>query len=373
MKWLALGPTISNGGRLVLIQSVLSSIPAYFLSLFRILIKVAACLEKLMRDFLWEGSEESKRDHLVKWEVVSRSKHQGGLAVGNIVKKNIALTSKWLWRFPLESESLWHVVIKSKYGVLAKRWDAQPSSRILARCAWKFIAQGLEGFLGFISLLVGKGDRVCFWEDHWRGNSPFYTLIPRLYRLSLSHNVSISTMASSDALSFGWDFNFIRNLNDRESLELASLLVLLEGFTMHSFIPDRRVWTGDSSGLFPCKSYFDKLIESHSIHSFTPADAIWKASVPLKVKFFAWTVVLKRINTNELFQKRRPSVYLRPQWCVMCKQAEERTDHLLCIVLWPGGCGIICFLVGRSFGWSRLVLGRFLRFIFGVLGRAERL
>ena len=57
---------MSKGGRLVLIQSVLSSIPTYYLSLFRIPVKVARSLEKLMRDFLWEGSGEGKRDHLVR-------------------------------------------------------------------------------------------------------------------------------------------------------------------------------------------------------------------------------------------------------------------------------------------------------------------
>lgn len=42
---------ISKGGRMVLIQSVLSSIPIYYLSIFRIPSKVARMLEKLMRDF----------------------------------------------------------------------------------------------------------------------------------------------------------------------------------------------------------------------------------------------------------------------------------------------------------------------------------
>ncbi|KAK9275444.1 hypothetical protein L1049_022709 [Liquidambar formosana] len=89
---------MSKGGRLVLIQSVLSSIPTYYLSLFRILVKVARSLEKLMRDFLWEGSGEGKRDHLVRWEIVSRSMSYRGLAFGNIVERNIALIGKWLWR-----------------------------------------------------------------------------------------------------------------------------------------------------------------------------------------------------------------------------------------------------------------------------------
>lgn len=55
--------------------------------------------------------------HLVRWEIVSLPKDKEGLALGNIVARNIALLGKWLWRFPRESESLWHSIIKSKYGV----------------------------------------------------------------------------------------------------------------------------------------------------------------------------------------------------------------------------------------------------------------
>ena len=43
---------LSRGGRLTLIRFVLSSLPIYFLSLFRMPQGVANAIEKLMRDFL---------------------------------------------------------------------------------------------------------------------------------------------------------------------------------------------------------------------------------------------------------------------------------------------------------------------------------
>jgi hypothetical protein len=46
---------LSKGGRVTLINSTLSNLPTYFLSLFHIPIGVANCLEKLQRDFLWGG------------------------------------------------------------------------------------------------------------------------------------------------------------------------------------------------------------------------------------------------------------------------------------------------------------------------------
>ena len=90
------GAYSSLGGRITLIQSCLSSIPLYFLSLFRIPVAIAQNIEKLMRDFLWSGVGDSRRDHLVSWEVCCKPEKEGGLGLGNIVSKNKSLAAKWL-------------------------------------------------------------------------------------------------------------------------------------------------------------------------------------------------------------------------------------------------------------------------------------
>ncbi|KAH9670660.1 er membrane protein complex subunit 10 [Citrus sinensis] len=102
-----------KGGRLTLIQSVLSSLRSYFMSLFQIPVSVAKRIEEAMRDFLWEGIGEGKKDHLVSWRVVSQPQSKGGLGLGNIINRNKALLGKWLWRLPLEVNSLWYCVIKN--------------------------------------------------------------------------------------------------------------------------------------------------------------------------------------------------------------------------------------------------------------------
>ncbi|KAK9266438.1 hypothetical protein L1049_007440 [Liquidambar formosana] len=66
---------------------------------------------------------------------------------------------------------------------------------------------------------------------------------------------------------------------------------------------------------------------------------IWKAIVPLKVKILAWSTAYKRTNTNDWVQRKRPSVCLSPQWCVLCKKEGESVDHLflhcdISIALW---------------------------------------
>ena len=81
---------LARGGRLTLIHYVLSSIPIYYLSLFKAPITLTS-MEKLMRDFFWEGGDQVSGDHLVDLEVVCHAKDKGGLDIGNLEKKNKAL------------------------------------------------------------------------------------------------------------------------------------------------------------------------------------------------------------------------------------------------------------------------------------------
>ena len=90
---------ISKGGRLTLIRSTLSSLPIYFLSLFRMPTIVWARLEKIQRDFLWGGGNLESKLHLVNWNTVCQEKSRGGLGVRGLSLMNQALLCKWCWRF----------------------------------------------------------------------------------------------------------------------------------------------------------------------------------------------------------------------------------------------------------------------------------
>jgi hypothetical protein len=70
---------LSYGGRIILLNSVLSSIPLYWLALFRIPQKIRLKIDKLRNFFLWYGGHAVKKKYtLVVWNVVRKSKAQGG-------------------------------------------------------------------------------------------------------------------------------------------------------------------------------------------------------------------------------------------------------------------------------------------------------
>ncbi|RVW25925.1 putative ribonuclease H protein [Vitis vinifera] len=70
-----------KGGKLTLIQSSLSSLPIYCMSLFVIPRKVRLRLEEIQRDFLWEGGALEKKPHLVRWPIVCMGRKLGGFGI----------------------------------------------------------------------------------------------------------------------------------------------------------------------------------------------------------------------------------------------------------------------------------------------------
>ena len=91
-KWKRL--YLFKGGRLTLLKSTLSSLPAYFLSLFTIPKAVAARMESIHRNFLWGSSEGSFKYPLVAWEKVCLPVELGDLGIRSMASFNQALLGK---------------------------------------------------------------------------------------------------------------------------------------------------------------------------------------------------------------------------------------------------------------------------------------
>ena len=62
---------LSFGGRMTLIKSVLSNLPVYYLSIFKMPEGVAEQIDRIQSGFLWDDEEVKKKVHLVNWDRVS--------------------------------------------------------------------------------------------------------------------------------------------------------------------------------------------------------------------------------------------------------------------------------------------------------------
>ena len=78
------------GGRITVINSVLTALPIYMLSFFRVPKPVVHKLASIQTNFLWGGDSEVAK---IAW--VCLPKNRGGLGIKDLAKFNEALLGKW--------------------------------------------------------------------------------------------------------------------------------------------------------------------------------------------------------------------------------------------------------------------------------------
>jgi hypothetical protein len=146
------------GGRLTLLKNTSSSLPTYYLSLFTIPISVANRLERLQQKFLWDGTGELVKTHLVRWDTICSPVAHGGLGVRKLRAFNQALLEKWLWRYGLEWNRLGRRVLVAKYGSSDGGWYSNNVYGPHGYGLWKGIMMGWDKYAQSLGFQVGRGD-----------------------------------------------------------------------------------------------------------------------------------------------------------------------------------------------------------------------
>ena len=106
--------TLIHRGQLVLINSVLSSLPMLMLSFFEIPRGIFKKIEYYRSRFFWQNDGHKKKYRLVKWNILRKPKEQGGLGIQDLDIQNKCLLSKWLYKLCNEA-GLWQEMLRNKY------------------------------------------------------------------------------------------------------------------------------------------------------------------------------------------------------------------------------------------------------------------
>ena len=117
-------------------------------------------------------------------KIVCSDKKKGGLGVRSLSILNRALLCKWSWRFAVEKESLWKLVIGRKFGEEGGGWSTREVREGYGVGFWKDIRKGGSLMLKNIAFYVGGGRRVRFWKDKWCRNDTLCDSFPSLYPLA---------------------------------------------------------------------------------------------------------------------------------------------------------------------------------------------
>ncbi|PWA98441.1 reverse transcriptase domain, Reverse transcriptase zinc-binding domain protein [Artemisia annua] len=340
---------LSTAGRVILIKSVLESLPTYYFSLYKAPVAVVNKLESIVKRFFWGGSDEKNKIHWVAWDKVTKSKKDGGLGLSKLEECNNALVLKWLWRYRTENDALWRKVIDAVHGS-KRRWETfHCSSRFpgtwtrLVKFGYQLRTQGIS-FINMIRGVVGNDTTVKFWIDPWLTSEPLKRVFPTLFRLEANKWCTVADRINVDnrycAIQWRWKKYPATILEVKELIECHRLVsaVHLNGNE------DSWAWNQGSSDGYSVKDARKWLKGNNSSDGNIVFN--WCKWIPNKCNIFMWRASLDRIPTQSALRRR--NILVGDGLCVFCGETEENADHLF------SGCRVACGVWNAIANWCKI-------------------
>jgi len=116
-KILVTSNLLSQAGKLIMVNSVISSFPTFMMCSMKIPTAVIEQIDKYRKHCLWRGSDiNSKRPPKATWKLVCLPKEEGGLGVIDLKVQNEALLLKNLHKFFNRLDIPWvHLIWEKHY------------------------------------------------------------------------------------------------------------------------------------------------------------------------------------------------------------------------------------------------------------------
>ncbi|GKV26106.1 hypothetical protein SLEP1_g35459 [Rubroshorea leprosula] len=330
------GRYLSQGGRITLINSVLSSLPVFLMSVYLIPKGTLNSIDKIRRNFLWGGEGGERKINWVKWDRICKAKEHGGLGVKDLNKFNLALMGKWWSRLAADEEGLWKRVIREKYGGGGGHWKTWVRSGNDGGSLWWRDVQRINnadrdnaGWLaeGF-SLKLGEGKEVSFWWDEWCGERCLANMFPRLYLLSTDKEKNCYEMGKELNGTWEWNLKWRRRLMEWEEESALELSNLIEKVKIQPGITDKWEWVHNRDGKYSSSSAYSLLSNTQQNPNEKLFRRIWNNNIPSKIAAFNWRVVLDKIPTKRNLLIRGIGSGMEDGKCSLCAEEEEDAAHL---------------------------------------------
>ncbi|CAN1315223.1 LINE-1 retrotransposable element ORF2 protein [Linum perenne] len=317
---------LSFGGRLTLIKSVLSSLPVYFLSLFKAPSSVILALERIQNRFLWSGVSDSEKIHWINWNLVKTPRSLGGLGVQDLRSLNTALLCKWHWRFVVDRTAWWRRMIISKCGTGSSEWQPIWPFRSAGLSLWRWVVSFSPTFWSYGFIDPGGG-MCAFWLNFWVRGVSLVRMFPRVAAAAQHLEALISNIATFTDRRV-WNIQLRTRLRGRALEEWHNLLLYLASIP-HDLLsegPASICWSLRPDGCFSVSSLRQSLVANKFIGvTDFPSEVIWHPAAPPKIACFCWRVFFNKVPTiDNLQRKGLPHV----NRCVLCYSNLETVEHL---------------------------------------------
>ena len=116
---------LSGAGKQILLKSILTAMPAYTMSCFKIPQSLCKQIQSLLTRFWWDANPEKTKMCWVAWETLTLPKYAGGRGFRDIATFNYALLAKVGWRILHNPASLIAQVLLENMQRTRLSWNAR--------------------------------------------------------------------------------------------------------------------------------------------------------------------------------------------------------------------------------------------------------
>lgn len=227
---------------------------------------------------------------LVAWNAIELPK---GLAVGNLVHRNLALLFKWLQRYFSEPNSIWRNVIQCKYNYTS---HFTPSESQVPKFGgpWKNLCTAVLNNLTTKPLAhsgirnkVGNGAVSNLGPTFGLVTLPSKTFFLDYILLSSHQQASISSLGFQKGSFWQWSLSWYRTLQVHDLIELESLQKMLQDVYIVSHDPpDECIWSLNKDGIFSVKLLSFELAKSSNLMQYVMTKNLWRGPFPPHIEVF---------------------------------------------------------------------------------------
>ena len=184
-------PCHLDGDSLVLVNSVLSSLPTYYMCTLVIPKGVIEIIDKARRRCLWRKDKNKERvNSLASWEMVCKPKKKGGLGIMDLHLQNKALLIKFLDKFYNNAEVPWVSLVRDSY-----YFNTVPHAVVKSGSFWwRGVFALADEWCKLSTCKLGNGHSALFWEDNWSGEV-LSEKFPRLFSYAKDCMISVHDFA----------------------------------------------------------------------------------------------------------------------------------------------------------------------------------
>ncbi|KAG0529542.1 hypothetical protein BDA96_05G107500, partial [Sorghum bicolor] len=145
--------------------------------------------------------------------------------------------------------------------------------------------------------IVKNGKKARFWLDVWLGQCPLSIVYNKIFKICNEQNNTVHDVLQNNEVNL----TFRRSFGIAEIEEWENMLSQVNEIKLQDE-PDTVTWALEKNGKFTTASLYKALIfpgeENREVMS------IWRAKIPMKIKFFLWSLYSDCLPSAEPLVKR---------------------------------------------------------------------